>query len=282
MTLQEAVHQGTKLLEDARIRAPRLTAEVLLSHAIGCRREWLYSHSTDELKELWWIHYGRYLHERLKGKPTQYITHVQEFYGRPFRVTPAVLIPRPETEHLVEAALARLMATGPVIDVGTGSGAIAVSLALESKARVFASDLSQEALEVARGNASKLGAEVSFLRADLLKGLGARSMQMVVSNPPYIPLNEQDELPKEVREHEPHLALFGGEDGLVNYRLLIAQATTILRPEGWLLMELAYNGAAHVQSMLEASGCWTGIELIADLAGHPRVIAASLRTVRHH
>ena len=250
-----------------------------MSHAVGCRREWLYSHSTDELKELWWIHYGRYLHERIGGKPTQYITHVQEFYGRPFRVTPAVLIPRPETEHLVEAALARLGA-GPVIDVGTGSGAIAATLALESKARVFASDISSSALEVARTNASKLSAAVEFVQADLLQGVAARSMEMVVSNPPYIPSSEREGLAKEVREHEPALALFGGEDGFVIYRRLIRQAEYVLRPGGWLLMELAYNGAVGVREMLESARCWGEIEVIPDLAGHPRVMAARLRELK--
>lgn len=275
MTLQEAIHQGTKLLEEERVSAPRLTAEVLLAHAIGCRREWLYSHATDELKELWWIHYGRYLHERLKGKPTQYITHVQEFYGREFRVSPAVLIPRPETEHLVEAALKRLTA-GPVIDVGTGSGAIAVTLALESRALTYACDLSFEALAVARENALKLGARVSFFKSDLMACVAPRSMEMVVSNPPYVPLTEREGLAKEVREHEPHVALFGGEDGFDIYRRLIAQASEVLKPGGWLLMELAYNGAAGVERILRENGLWADIEVFPDLAGYPRVIAARI------
>src|SRR6266478_981158 len=107
MNVAAALLQGQKLLEEARISVPRLTAEVLLAHAAGCDRTWLYAHSSDELRELWWIHYGRYLHERMQGKPTQYITGRQEFYGREFRVTPDVLIPRPETEHLIEAVLAR-------------------------------------------------------------------------------------------------------------------------------------------------------------------------------
>ena len=273
MTLQEALHQGTKLLGDAGLPVPRLTAEVLLSAAIGCRREWLYSHATDELEELWWIHYGRYLHERLNGKPTQYITHVQEFYGRPFRVSPAVLIPRPETEHLVEEALKHLHQGSVVIDVGTGSGAIAVTLALASKAKVFACDLSVEALQVAQANAAKLSAKVEFLRSDLLGGIRANSMDMVVSNPPYIPLVEKDTLATEVRDHEPHMALFGGEDGLEVYRRLIAEAADILKPGGHLLMELAYNGAPGVERILEFC-IWQGIEIIPDLAGHPRVISA--------
>src|SRR5882762_3400440 len=124
MTLQQALLQGTKLLEDAGIAVPRLTAEVLLGHALGQQRAFLYAHSERELREVEWIHYGRYLHERLNGKPTQYITGRQEFYGREFRVTPDVLIPRPETEHLIEAALARIRPGNAVLDVGAGSGAI--------------------------------------------------------------------------------------------------------------------------------------------------------------
>lgn len=281
MTLQQAVQQGTKLLEEALVTAPRLTAEVLLSHAIGCRREWLYGHSTDELKEVWWIHYGRYLHERLKGKPTQYITRVQEFYGRDFHVSPAVLIPRPETEHLVEEALKRLT-DGPVVDVGTGSGAIAVTLALESKRRVYyACDLSAEALAVARWNAVNLDARVMFMQGDLLACVAPRSMGMVVSNPPYIRLNERAGLAVEVREHEPHVALFGGEDGFDIYRPLIVQAAQVLRAGGWLLMELAYNGAPGVEAMLSGSGLWRNIEICNDLAGHPRVVAARLHPNPH-
>src|SRR5256714_875229 len=133
MTIGTALLQGTRLLDEASIPAPRLTAEVLLAHAIGCERIWLVAHSNEELRELWWIHYGRYLHERLKGKPTQHITGRQEFYGREFRVTPDVLIPRPETEHVVEAALQ--FGGRTAVDIGTGSGAIAITLALETTMR---------------------------------------------------------------------------------------------------------------------------------------------------
>src|SRR6201984_1507509 len=140
MTVQTALLQGTRLREEARVAVPRLTAEVLLSHAMRCERVYLFAHPEQELREVEWIHYGRYLHERTQGKPTQYITKRQEFYGREFRVTPEVLIPRPETEHVVEAALA----TGArrVLDVGTGSGALAVTLQLETGADVWATDIS--------------------------------------------------------------------------------------------------------------------------------------------
>src|SRR5579871_4383270 len=134
MTLQQALVQGTKLLEEGSIAAPRLTAEVLLSHAIHADRPFLFAHSEQELREVEWIHYGRYLHERMEGKPTQYITRRQEFYGREFRVSPDVLIPRPETEHVVEAALRVGRRARRVLDVGTGSGALAVTLQLETGA----------------------------------------------------------------------------------------------------------------------------------------------------
>src|SRR5271156_6072968 len=145
MTIQIALLQGTKLLEEDSIAVPRLTAEVLLSHALHCERQYLYAHPEEELTELAWIHYGRYLHERLQGKPTQYITGRQEFYGRDFRVTPDVLIPRPETEHLVEASLKRIKPGNSVLDVGAGSGAIAITIALESAARIYATDISTAA-----------------------------------------------------------------------------------------------------------------------------------------
>src|SRR5947209_8588969 len=146
MDLRTALMQGQKLLEDGSISAPRLTAEVLLAHAIGCERTWLYAHSDEELREVWWIHYGRYLHERLAGKPTQYITGRQEFYGREFRVTPDVLIPRPETEHVIEAALEAARDSRRILDVGTGSGALAVTLLLETGAAAWATDISPAAI----------------------------------------------------------------------------------------------------------------------------------------
>src|SRR5690349_18714998 len=140
MTVQAGLLQGTQLLEEAGIAAPRLTAEVLLAHALSRDRSYLYGHPEQVLTELQWLHYGRYLHERLAGKPTQYITGRQEFYGREFRVNPNVLIPRPETEHVVEVAVKRLSRGARIIDVGSGSGAIAISVALELQTPVFACD----------------------------------------------------------------------------------------------------------------------------------------------
>ncbi len=267
MTIRSALLQGQKLLEQAGVSAPRLTAEVLLAHAAGCDRAWLYAHSDEELRELWWIHYGRYLHERLKGKPTQYITGHQEFYGRDFVVTPDVLIPRPETEHLIEAALEH--ARGEVLDIATGSGAIAVTLSLEAALRVAATDLSEDALRVARKNAVRLGARVDFACCDLGSALRGAAFDLVVCNPPYLP--ETESLPREVRDYEPPLALFGGVDGLAVYRRVVPEAARLLRPGGWLVMELGYRLREAVEEIL---GEWSDVRVIPDLAGIPRVIAA--------
>jgi len=163
MDVRTALLQGTGLLDDASIPVPRLTAEVLLAHAMRRDRVYLFAHPEQELAEVEWLHYGRYLHERLKGKPTQYITRRQEFYGRDFRVTPDVLIPRPETEHVVEAALK--IPAKRIVDVGTGSGAIAITLAIETGAEVFATDISAAAIAVASANAGSLvGQAVSLPR----------------------------------------------------------------------------------------------------------------------
>jgi release factor glutamine methyltransferase len=315
MDLRTALLQGQKLLEDSAIAAPRLTAEVLLAHAIGCERAWLYAHSDEQLREVWWIHYGRYLHDRLQGRPTQYITGRQEFYGREFRVTPDVLIPRPETEHVIEAFLmvageiARRDGPNAILDIGTGSGAIAVTLALEARlekgSRVFASDISNAALKVAAGNARTLGATVGFVCCDLGAAFPASSFDVVVSNPPYVPEIGAGALQREVREHEPAVALYGGADGFAVYRRLIPEAARLLRPSGWLIMELAYNAVDTVTEILvgnltgttepvagggsiipEFSGGrsgpvpvlrdWRDVSVTADLAGLPRVITARL------
>ena len=275
LSIQAALQQGTALLEKAAIGAPRLTAEVLLCHALHRERVYLYAHATDPLTEVAWIHYGRYLHERMQGKPTQYITGRQEFFGREFRVSPDVLIPRPETEHLVEAAMARLSPGDRMLDAGTGSGAIAVTLALETGARVFACDLSLPALEIAAANGARLGARVGWLACDLASPIADHSLDMLVSNPPYVSSVDEPTLQHEVRAWEPHLALFAGPTGAEVYLRLIEQARRVLKPGGWLLLELGYNSLEPVRSMLSMSSV-PDMEVIPDLAGFPRVLAAKL------
>jgi len=274
MDVRSALKQGQELFEKAEITAPRLSAEVLLAHAIGCDRSWLFGHYDEELKQVWWIHYGRYLHERLQGKPTQYITGHQEFFGRDFRVTPDVLIPRPETEHVVEAVLKR---AGPlqngakrILDIGTGSGAIAITLALETKARVWATDISEAAVRVARENARRLGAEVEFFVCDLADAVRGE-FDVVVSNPPYVPRDDASTIQREVRDYEPEVALYGGADGLEIYRRLIPEARRLLKPGGRLVMELGFKWAVPVREMLEG---WREVETFVDYAAWARVIAA--------
>jgi release factor glutamine methyltransferase len=269
MTIHTALLQGRQLLEDAGIAVPRLTAEVLLAHAVGQQRSWLYAHSDEQLREVWWIHYGRYLHQRLQGQPTQQITGVQEFYGRDFRVTRDVLIPRPETEHVIEAAVK--LGARSVVDIGTGSGAIAITLALETGARVVATDISIAALRVAAENGRRLGAGVQWLACDLASALPSSAFDLVVSNPPYIAARDKPSLQREVRDYEPEIALYGGDDGLDVYRRLIPEAERLLTPGGWLVMEIGATTDDAVRGMLSA---WKDIEILKDLADLPRVILA--------
>jgi release factor glutamine methyltransferase len=265
------------MLDKAAVSVPHLTAEVLLCHAMHCERAYLYAHAGDELTQLAWIHYGRYLHERLKGKPTQYITHRQEFFGRDFFVNSDVLIPRPETEHVVESALTFLKEHpgSRILDVGTGSGAIAISVALESGYHVFASDISMGALYVADRNRRSYGAPVFLFAADLLDAAMPSSIDLLLSNPPYVPGADAANMQTEVRDWEPPIALFAGDTGFEVYQRLIHGAAIALKPGGRLLMELGYRSLERVRDML--SGNWTEIEVIADLAGLPRVIGATLR-----
>lgn len=267
MTVQTARRQGRELLERAGVDVPALTADVLLGFAMRCERTYLFAHPEQELREVEWLHYGRYLHERMKGKPTQYVTKRQEFFGREFRVTPDVLIPRPETELLVEAVLAE--GCGVTVDVGVGSGAIAVTLSLEWKRTVIGVDLSAGAITVAQGNAGKLGASLDLLQMDLLTGFAEQSLDTVVSNPPYVPGRDKDMLAREVSDWEPHLALFAGEDGLDVYRRLIPQAEYSLRPGGLLAMEI---GAGEAEAVCEMMRGWDNIRVMNDLAGIPRVV----------
>jgi len=271
MTVHTALLQGVGLLEDASIAVPRLTAEVLLAHALRQQRVYLYAHPERELQELEWLHYGRYLHERLNGKPTQYITGRQEFYGREFRVTPDVLIPRPETEHVVEAALQVARGAKRVLDVGCGSGALAVTLQLETGAQAWATDISPAASAVAAGNARRLGAQVNLVVCDLMEAVAAGAMDLIVSNPPYVPLGQRQGLQREVRDWEPHVALFAGETGFEIYDRIVADAPRVLAPGGWLVMELGFGSRDYVANLLAG---WRDVRIAPDLAGIPRVIAA--------
>lgn len=241
-----------------------------------CERVYFFAHPEQALREVEWIHYGRYLDERCEGKPTQYITRRQEFFGREFRVTKDVLIPRPETELLVEAVLQRCGAgfrPATFVDIGAGSGCIAISLALEDQPvgdRLYvAVDLSPKALAVTRDNAERLGAGVQFVEGDLLTAFADSSIDIVVSNPPYVPLTDLPGMQREVRDWEPHLALFAGTSGLAIYERLIPEAWRVLKPGGLLALELGFGLAGEVTAIAQG---WKNLEVRPDLAGIPRVL----------
>lgn len=278
MQLRQAIHAAITQLADAGIGEPRISAEVLVFHVLGCERAYLFAHPERELSATEEEQFETLIRRRASGEPLQYLTGHQEFWKADFLVSPAVLIPRPETEHLVEAVLdlVRHFALGPhlkIIDVGTGSGAIAVSLARElPEAEVHAVDLSAAALEVARLNACRLGTRVRFAESDVLADVVRdASFDFVVSNPPYVGLGERDKVQEVVRHYEPQIAVFAGDDGLDVIRRLIPQAFEALRAGGWLLMEIGYSQSEAVMALLAA---WHNVHAVPDLAGIPRVIVA--------
>jgi release factor glutamine methyltransferase len=278
MQLQVAVGQATERLAAATRGNARLDAETLLMHTLGRDRAYLYAHPELVLSCRELTKYDELLTRRSAGEPLQYIVGHQEFWGLDLLVTPAVLIPRPETEHAVEAALelARKMSAPRIVDVGTWSGCIALALASElPEARIDAVDVSGDALKVARDNAHRLGFanRVSCAPSDLLERFLADGEQFdfVVSNPPYVGKSEAQNLQVEVREHEPHVALFGGERGLDIYERLIPQAAQVLKSDGWLVMEIGYTMEDAIVKLLSE---WREVRSVPDLQGIPRVVLA--------
>jgi len=279
LRLDLAIRQGTERLQANARGDARLNAETLLMHVLKRDKAYLYAYPELELSCSEINRYSELLQRRGSGEPLQYITGHQEFWGLDLLVTPDVLIPRPETEHVVEAALELLrdIETPSVIDVGTGSGCIALALASElPRAKIEAVDISNEALEVARNNAKRLNLanQVAFSQSDLLGSYREDwpTFDMVVSNPPYVGDSEADKLQVEVRNYEPHQALFGGgNEGLDIYRRLIPQAARVLKPSGWLVMEIGYTQEHAVRARLSD---WNEVRSVADLQGIPRVVIA--------
>lgn len=259
--------------------SPRLDAELLLAQVLGVKRVVLYTHFDRPLSDAERDAYRVLVKRRAAFEPVAYILGEREFYGRAFQVQRDVLVPRPETEHLIDEVVAwvktRELATPRIVDVGVGSGAIAVTLALElPQATVHAVDLSAAALQVARDNASRLGAQVTFHEGDLLGPVkDDATFDIVVSNPPYIGTSERDQVQRDVLDHEPHLALFAGEDGLAVIRRLVVDAAAVVRARGLLAFELGDTQKEAVRALLER-GPWTNIRFAADLAGHARVALA--------
>ena len=316
MDVRTALKNGIAQLRNADVPSFTLAAELLLLHVLGLNRTWLYAHPEETVAESDAQRFFALIARRTAGEPTQHLTGKQEFWGLEFEVTPDVLIPRPETEHVIEVALDRLglheiRAGRPrktdgagllIADIGTGSGCIAIALAKELPAATFyATDISAAALEVAHRNATRheVAERIQFLESNLLDRwlpvgaqhaaplLGkvedqARSpsassraalFDLIASNPPYIGRREAPTLPREVRDHEPASALYGGEEGYELYAGLIAQAATHLSPGGILVLELGHDSLPAVQPLLDAA-IWTHVGVTNDLAGIPRVIAA--------
>ena len=316
--VRTALKQGLAQLREAHVPSFTLAAELLLLHVLGRDRTWLYAHPEEQVSTTDADLFFKLIARRVAGEPTQHLTGKQEFWGLEFEVTPDVLIPRPETEHVIEVALDRLALrelragrkqtlTGEglqIADIGTGSGCIAIALAKELPgATIYATDISPAALAVAGRNATRhsVSDRIHFLESSLLDGLIDRAsasadisavgaqhaapllgkdsehqsprLHLIVSNPPYIGRREAETLMREVRDHEPEIALYGGEEGYELYADLIAQSTLHLKPAGILVLELGHNSLPAVQPLLDAPD-WTNVAVTNDLGGIPRVLAA--------
>jgi release factor glutamine methyltransferase len=302
--VRAALKEAMAQLRAGNVPSHTLAAELLLMHTLGRDRAWLYAHPEEMLGAAASEKYLALVAQRIAGTPTQYLTGKQEFWGLEIAVEPGVFIPRPESELILEVALERLGPPRPrngaprgtglrIADACTGSGCLAVALAHELPgAEIFATDISPLALSVARRNAARHAARVHlvqcrmlepFLRGNLFDQAfltthrSPFTFDLVVCNPPYLGRADEPRIEREVRDHEPAAALFGGEHGSELYGPLVAQAARVLRPGGILVMELNYNSLERVRPMVDAWDAWTFIHATRDLAGVPRVIAAERR-----
>jgi release factor glutamine methyltransferase len=277
MNLKQALQSAIQQLGQAQVGSPRLNAETLLMFGLGRDRAYLYAHGERVLSAEEILRYQQLTAERARGVPAQYITGHQEFWGMDLLVSPAVLIPRPETEHVVETVLELSQGRAGnirIVDVGTGSGCIALALAKElPQAEIHATEISATALEVARANAVRhqLAERVHFHQTDLLNDIAGLQFDFVVSNPPYVGESEKDTVEAQVRKFEPQIAVFAGETGMEVFAKLIPQALKVLSPGGWLVMELAFSSYDRVRQLLLN---WSDLRFSNDLQGIPRVVAA--------
>jgi release factor glutamine methyltransferase len=287
--VRTALKQGLAQLREAHVSSFTLATELLILHVLGRDRTWLYAHPEEQLSPADTERFFALIARRSAGEPTQHLTGKQEFWGLEFEVTPDVLIPRPETEHVIEVALDRLavreLRAGRkptfggdglrIADIGTGSGCIAITLAKELPgATIYATDISSAALVVAKRNATRHSVAdcIHFLESNLLD-ITTPQFDLILSNPPYVGRREAETLAREVRDHEPEIALYGGEEGYEIYADLITQSAAHLKPGGLLVLELGHNSLPAVRPLLETPD-WTNVAITNDLAGIPRVIAA--------
>jgi release factor glutamine methyltransferase len=280
MLIGEARRWAVEELTRAGVRSAVLAADLLLGFTLGWDRVRIISHAEQPVGEDRWDQFRNLVARHASGEPLHYLTGEREFYGLLFRVTPAVLIPRPETEILVEKATELIRShSSPArfVDVGTGSGCIAVSIAHSVPSSTgWAVDISNDALEIAHENAVRHGVvdRIQFIRSDLLECfLPEPRFDFVLSNPPYVPLSECDNLPLDVRDFEPHLALFGGESGLEIYSHLIPAVPSLLVPGGYFLVESGAGQAEQIRKLVEQAGLFVEI-ILNDLQGIPRCLVA--------
>ncbi|MBI3001848.1 MAG: peptide chain release factor N(5)-glutamine methyltransferase [Deltaproteobacteria bacterium] len=283
MTVRTALREGAEFLAGLGVPGARLDVEVLLCRVLGCGREKLYVAFESILGAGAMKQFHSLLRRRAQREPISYITGHREFWSLDFDVTPQVLVPRPETELLVEVTLGILAKKGSparILEIGTGSGAISVSLATErTDAEIWATDLSGSALEVARINARrhKVEKQIHFLQGDLFAPLGKRGFGffgLVVSNPPYVPSAEIERLAREIHHWEPRLALDGGADGLDCYRRILGEAHRYLTEPGFLVLEIGAESGAQVSPLVEATGRFRAPAIHRDYCGRERVVVA--------
>ena len=277
ISIGNAIQEAAGILRDNGVPEARREAGSLLSFVLGRHRTFLISHSDEHLSSEEFQRYRQVVERRSLGEPLQYITGLQDFYGREFHVSPAVLIPRPETELLVESALQLLNESNPIIcDVGTGSGCIAVTMLCERQdLRGVALDVSENALDIARQNAFRWEVQdrISFCISDCFNGLNPDENQfdLIVSNPPYVSAAAIPGLQREVKDHEPEIALSPGPDGLSVIRRLMQDAPRFLRNAGYLLLEIGFDQGESVQQLVNPSVLEL-IEIRPDLQGIPRIV----------
>lgn len=273
-SIAESLRDATQILQNAGVPEARREAGSLLSYVIGKDRTFLIAHAENEIDDPGADQFRDVIERRAAGEPLQYITGTQDFFGREFRVTTDVLIPRPETELLVEAALEVSKRPKLICDVGTGSGCIALTLLCElNSTRAVAVDRSPAALEVARFNAQKLTVtdRVEFVVSDCFDSLDMRAFDLIVSNPPYVSSGVMAGLQREVRDHEPLIALSPGPDGLSIIRRLIQESPKFLNPTGHLIMEIGFDQGEAVQQLIDPS-VWDLLEVRPDLQSIPRIV----------
>jgi release factor glutamine methyltransferase len=280
-SISDLLREASESLRDAAVPEARREASSLLSHVIARDRTFLISHADDLVGDEELARFQEAVARRASGEPLQYITGVQDFYGREFRVTPDVLIPRPETELLVEAALEIIagVAAPLICDVGTGSGCIAITLLCErTDARGLAVDVSEAALVVANDNARRHGVSqrITFKISDCFDSVDAPAFDVVVSNPPYVSANALAGLQREVRDHEPLVALSPGADGLAVIRRLLQEAPAFLKTNGYLMMEIGFDQSERVQELIDEKQ-WRLDEVRPDLQGIPRIVLLQRR-----